>query len=111
MDRQKGKAKILIKTCYCPEEACGYISVADNGTGMNGAELETLRSHMEQYSGEEMKIGLGNVYLRLRMFYKGAASLTIESAKNQGTKVTLRIPCGEIGNCRKQSEPSGGYHV
>ena len=78
---------------------------------MNGAELETLRSHMEQYSGEEMKIGLGNVYLRLRMFYKGAASLTIESAKNQGTKVTLRIPCGEIGNCRKQSEPSGGYHV
>ena len=48
---------------------------------------------MQNYGGGSMKIGLGNVYSRLKMLYGEKFSMDIESFLNRGTKITIRIEC------------------
>lgn len=85
-------ARIRIRTRWSEEEGSGYVVVEDNGEGMDGETLRAVRKSMEEYGGESPKIGLGNVYLRLKMFFGGRAAMTVESRAGEGTRVTLRLP-------------------
>lgn len=69
------------------------ITVADNGAGMDDEQLQRVRRQMEEYKGDGKKIGLGNVYLRLKMYFKGQFSMEINSVKEEGTQVSILIPC------------------
>lgn len=65
--------------------------VIDNGLGMVQEEVDELNKSIkdpESYRG----VGMKNVYQRLIIYYKGNASLFIESKPDVGTKVTIELP-------------------
>lgn len=72
------------------------LSVEDNGDGMDSAVLEALNSKRFSQSvrreGHTTGLGLGNVYERLRHYYRGECAMHFESALDQYSKVVLNIP-------------------
>jgi two-component system, sensor histidine kinase YesM len=66
------------------------LSVVDNGRGMTGEELETLRRHISD--NERKAIGLSNLNRRLILRYGTDSALKILSHKGIGTTVTFMIP-------------------
>jgi two-component system sensor histidine kinase LytS len=65
------------------------ISVADNGKGIAGEELDQV---IKFGYGKGSGIGLSNVNERLKGLYGKDHELEIASAKDKGTTVSLRIP-------------------
>lgn len=68
-----------------------YISVEDNGAGINGEEfarLVTTRKDKNAMSG----IGVANVDERLKMTYGSAYGLIYEGEEGRFTRVTIHIP-------------------
>jgi len=77
------------------------ITIADNGTGMRAAELESLKTKLREALKEETQpssssiqrgVGLSNVYRRLKIYYGDEADLLIDSKYMKGTTVTLIMP-------------------
>ncbi|AGT32220.1 histidine kinase [Geobacillus genomosp. 3] len=73
------------------------IEVEDDGVGMDEEKLETVKRSMrtgDKTSENGKGIALYNVKKRLQLYYKDETSdgITIDSRKNKGTKVTIRIP-------------------
>ncbi|MDZ5757416.1 histidine kinase [Carnobacterium maltaromaticum] len=62
------------------------IDIMDTGIGFN--QDTTSQTEKQNFSG----IGIHNVQERISLFYNNQATLTIESVKNQGTIVTIKIP-------------------
>ena len=85
-------ALIQIRTCYDDSEETGRIIIEDNGAGMNPEKLQEIRALIQDYSSDSVKIGLGNVAQRLRLFFDGKARMLIDSEENKGTRVTLELP-------------------
>ena len=85
------KAKIWIKTAYQKESDTMILMVLDDGVGMNREKLEEVRKEMEEYAVRNMKIGLGNVYLRMKKFFGSRIKMEIESEQGKGTAVTIQI--------------------
>lgn len=73
-----------------------YISIKDNGIGMDKNKIDSiLKGEILEpdLSKNSNGIGLGNVINRLKLYYNCSDALEIKSeGKNQGTKVTIRIP-------------------
>ena len=73
-----------------------YITVSDDGKGMDAAELEEVRNGME--SGEAADhgsldhIALANVRKRIRVLFGDEYGMDIESDVNKGACVTLHLP-------------------
>lgn len=67
------------------------ICVKDNGAGM---PPERLRQLQDSLDSEEEQIGFGvrTVYRRLKLLFGDACRMTIDSAPDQGTTITLRFP-------------------
>ena len=69
------------------------LTVSDNGLGMTGQELETLRQNMKSDKIKESRhIGVANVNQRLRLCFGEEYGLLVESREGAGTRVTVRIP-------------------
>ena len=64
--------------------------VEDNGVGIEEEKLQQIRQEMINYKGDSMKIGLGNVYSRLKILYGEKVSMDIESEERKGCKITIR---------------------
>ena len=80
------------------------LTVTDDGVGVDAETLQTLRAQL--HAGDEPEehgIGLGNTQHRLRLQYGAGASLTITSAPDAGTTVTVRLPFLQEGGM-----PHGG---
>ncbi len=92
-----GSGVIWIRTYREKETGCGCIEVEDNGRGMDEETLAAVRKNMEHYQMQEgsTRIGLGNVCSRLKIYFRGAAGMQVESRRNEGTKITISLP-GEI---------------
>lgn len=72
-----------------------YISVSDNGVGMDRDQLDAVRRQIGQPQPGGGHIGLYNVAERIRM--SGQHSLVrVYSQKNRGTSVVIRLPYQEI---------------
>lgn len=89
-------AEISIAVFDNREEGFCEITVSDNGHGMSPETLEKVRQDMiSHYRRDEKeksgKIGLGNVYLRLKLLWGDKASLQLSSEEGKGTKVSLII--------------------
>jgi len=69
-------------------------TVEDNGLGMAREELEKLRENLSHYdvSNPEMGFGLYNVFKRIQLYYEIDNGLMVESERNKGCRVTLRLP-------------------
>ena len=67
------------------------LSVADDGVGMDQEEISQILD--TRYQGDsKTSFGLRGTIERLRLFYGINDPISIESAKNEGTKVIIRVP-------------------
>lgn len=80
-----------------------YLRIADNGTGFEEEILGKIERE-EDLGAPGEHIGIRNVRERIRMFYGGKGSVTIESGK-AGSVVTVRLP--EVLTEEEQDE----YHI
>ncbi len=74
-----------------------YISVKDNGNGIDKKQLEALNNHMEEEEDHMLPssgngMALRNVYQRIRLKYGTDYGMEIESQAGVGTKVLLILP-------------------
>ena len=71
----------------------GEVFVTDDGAGMDETELTQLREDISKPCKEtDRGFGLANVNERIRMYFGAEYGLTIDSAKGEGTRVTIVIP-------------------
>lgn len=67
------------------------VAIKDNGSGIPEEKIEEILS-TESIDGEEMtKVGIANVYKRIKLF-NDCSKLEIESVVGESTTVTLRFP-------------------
>lgn len=70
-----------------------YITVEDDGIGLSSEELQDLISSMEIVPKEGQFIkALNNLHLLLQLKYGKKYGITIESQKDKGAKVVVKIP-------------------
>ncbi|MCL6458393.1 MAG: sensor histidine kinase, partial [Gorillibacterium sp.] len=68
--------------------------IEDNGVGISAKHLEKLRSGQAVINESENSsgVGLGNVRERIRLYYGKPYGIHIESALEEGTRVSICIP-------------------
>ena len=70
-----------------------YISVEDNGAGMDEETLNALRAGTGSGNKNSLSgIGISNVDERIQMTYGPEYGLIFESVKGEFTRVTIHIP-------------------
>lgn len=70
-----------------------WITVEDNGCGMDEAKLKEVRHTLDDFETlDRTHIGICNVNQRIRLKYGGNYGVTIESAAGKGTIVTIKLP-------------------
>lgn len=84
--------QVMIRTEYDSENSLGIIQIIDNGAGLKQEELEQVRREMKQSKHPEQKLGLSNVYARLRIFFQGRADMEITSIPKVETKISIFLP-------------------
>ncbi len=92
----QGKKLLKIHAGIHEEQQRLYISVLDNGVGLDGEPLEKLqRSLSEDYGlnapGDE-SIGMLNVHTRIRLICGEPYGLKVYSKKGKGTCIMLELP-------------------
>ncbi len=114
LQEQEGTGIITITVSRTDGGTC--FTVHDNGCGIDGPTLEAIRARLAGGSAES--IGLANVSERLRLYYKSADGLRIDSTPGSGTAVSFTIPYDQspsallnyqqhAGQKRKEETPSG----
>ena len=69
------------------------VTVEDDGVGMDYYELGKLRYAINSgEAAEKGHIGVSNVNQRLKLQYGEQYGITVDSKKNAGTKITIRMP-------------------
>lgn len=69
------------------------IEIMDNGTGAESGKLPEIRRNMHEGSdGPEEDIGLRNVYMRLRYFYREGFRMDVGNREEGGFSVSLFLP-------------------
>lgn len=69
-----------------------WITVADNGAGMNTATRDALLRMEHPEQGRSTGIGMKNVFKRLQLFTGREDLIDIDSELGIGTKITLKLP-------------------
>nr|WP_276320921.1 sensor histidine kinase [Bacillus licheniformis] len=72
------------------KEELVYLTVADNGPGMDEDFLEKARKELVRTTGRG--IGLQNIDERIQLMFGKGYGLTISSEKNKGTVMMIKIP-------------------
>ncbi len=98
IERISGKCILKITAKKCGESI--KISVIDTGMGMDTSQLEKLMKtineeivHAEVNGLEQRSIGIKNVNARIRLYFGEKYGINIESKLNEGTKITVTVPC------------------
>jgi sensor histidine kinase YesM len=90
LKEQQGTKKVEIDIGKTDEMIS--ITVRDNGAGMSTERLETLRAQLASDTDlQTSRIGLANLYLRLKRLFGPEFSFGIDSKAGQGTEVTIRM--------------------
>ena len=91
---------LLIIRCWV-EMGKLAISIIDNGNGITEDKLqeinEQIKQPMRSIQGDAGSIGILNIARRLNIMLHGNFDMCVESLKDQGTSVTLRLPLSGIG--------------
>ncbi len=69
-----------------------YIIVEDNGLGIEEEKLTMLIASLEEGKEGISRVGLRNIYERIKLYYGKAYGIKIESRLNEGTKVIMNLP-------------------
>ena len=68
-----------------------YLTVADDGIGMDDEELKHIFDRKEE-NGKSNGVGVYNVHKRIRLYYGPEYGVTFVSRKGEGTVATVTIP-------------------
>ncbi len=68
------------------------IEIADNGRGIDEGSLREILGGGLPDKGRKGHIGIRNAIARIRMYYGSEASIAIESAPGEGTRVLIAYP-------------------
>lgn len=79
-----GRGKITIRG-WCEEEMM-YLTVEDNGVGMDEEVAQNILTQKSK------GYGVRNVNERIKLTYGAEYGLTIESKEGEGTRITVKIP-------------------
>ena len=97
---RKGEKRIIVAGNIM-EDAFLVLTVKDNGVGMTEDILHRIQINLsqigEQYTSRRraeghMEIGIENVHRRIQLHFGAEYGLNIESIRNKGTTVSIRIP-------------------
>jgi len=80
----------LISTSAHIEGQYLVLTVEDDGLGMDGTEIDSISD--EKLAGNQASFGLRGTIQRLKIHYGTNDLYKVESQKNVGTKITLKIP-------------------
>lgn len=80
----------LIKVKGWMEEELIYISVEDNGVGMDEEKASTIITR------DSKGYGIRNVNERIQLYYGEQYHLSVQSKLNEGTRITVCIPAKEM---------------
>lgn len=75
------------------------IKIKDNGIGIKNQELEALKRSIETPFASQLQqqeaenFALRNLNQQIKLHYGDSYGLTIESAQNTGTSITITLPC------------------
>ncbi len=69
-----------------------YISVCDDGVGMEAELVNTLMQGKTYEKDGETHVGIYNCMRRLKLFYGDRAQITITSKAGEGTQMFMRLP-------------------
>lgn len=92
-----GVGKLTITTARTPAGEL-LLSLADDGVGMTGEQIEAILSgRLEERDGEDATprfrhVGLWNVHRLLQLSFGADYGLEIRSVPNEGTTITMRLP-------------------
>ena len=84
-------AEISIQSINDTKNQTCHLIIQDNGEGMSESKREQVEREMLSYTIQNAKIGLGNVYMRLKMSFGDNVSMTLDSLQGQATKITIKI--------------------
>jgi len=84
------KLSIKVKIKYSTTDL--YVSVIDNGTGIEPAKLQDIRTKLKSNYTSSDHIGLYNTNKRLQLTYGENHGITIRSKLGLGTIVAVKIP-------------------
>lgn len=96
--------QVTISTEFDSRRNLGIVRIRDNGVGMDEEELNHIRAEMRQQKNAEQKLGLANVWARLKIFFHQKAEIEIQSAPGRGTEIAIALPCDK----NLQEERDGG---
>lgn len=85
----------IIRIRVVCEGECIIIIISDSGRGMDEERVRELNKHLEkgEDDDDDMKsIGINNVNRRIQLHFGRQYGLSIESKKNEGTRVWVKIP-------------------
>ena len=87
----------MVNIDFILEEPNLYITIHDNGEGMDSKAVHALREHInEKDHTSSVSIGLRNIDHRLRLLYGEEYGLSIESELHNGTTLTLTLPLSQL---------------
>ena len=87
----------LIRIQISTEESDLFITISDNGAGMDEETLHALRERVMHHDPEDTKsIGLYNINQRIHLYYGDDYYMSIDSTISDGTIVTLKLPKGTV---------------
>ncbi|MEG1520679.1 MAG: histidine kinase, partial [Clostridia bacterium] len=91
LEKKKGDGEVYLSVKKVGEVA--IITIADNGIGMSAERLTELKEGIERatFDIERKRIGVSNVCHRLKIMFKDNCDIKIESKKDIGTMITIRI--------------------
>jgi len=94
----RGGSGSIIVTAY-EESGDLIIEIADNGTGIDDEQLQSINSRLSRISDnveneytQEHSLGLSNVHARMVLQYGKGYGVSLSSFVGRGTVVSLRMP-------------------
>ncbi len=72
------------------------INISDNGTGMTEEEMKQLNYNIYNKKNDTSNIGFYNINQRIKLCYGASYGMIIQSHKNEGTLVSLKLPLQNI---------------
>ncbi len=91
LSKSMNENSTLTLSCKTDGDFC-YVTVTDNGKGINEETLQKLRALAEDTTPPQSSIGLKNVFVRMNLLYKERFSVQIHSVQGEGSSFILRFP-------------------
>ncbi|WP_083258849.1 sensor histidine kinase [Cellulosilyticum sp. I15G10I2] len=97
LERCQTSGTIVVRAYTLDEHI--YFEVADDGVGMDEAQLKAIRAKLAEPAHftelghrNKQSIGLKNIHSRIALYYGKGYGLSVHSEENKGAKISIKLP-------------------